>query len=62
ESNQQWLQVGALLGTNEDATIWVDFRECMSHCKLSQDCLLLREDYMECLHHNKEVFLLIPDP
>ncbi|KAF6143714.1 hypothetical protein GIB67_021724 [Kingdonia uniflora] len=34
---------------------WVDFSECMSHCKLPQDCLLLREDYMECLHHNKEV-------
>ncbi|GJN15475.1 hypothetical protein PR202_gb02395 [Eleusine coracana subsp. coracana] len=33
---------------------WVDFSECMSRCRQPSDCALLREDYMECLHHSKE--------
>jgi NADH dehydrogenase (ubiquinone) Fe-S protein 5 len=34
---------------------WVDFSECMSRCREPKDCTLLREDYLECLHHSKEV-------
>ncbi|KAF3556424.1 hypothetical protein F2Q69_00010238 [Brassica cretica] len=33
---------------------WMDFSECMSHCREPKDCSLLREDYLECLHHSKE--------
>ncbi|KAJ3669281.1 hypothetical protein LUZ60_011231 [Juncus effusus] len=33
---------------------WVDFSECMSRCRQPTDCHLLREDYLECLHHSKE--------
>ena len=35
---------------------WMDFSECMSRCREPKDCSLLREDYLECLHHSKEVF------
>ncbi|MBA0708900.1 hypothetical protein Golax_023981, partial [Gossypium laxum] len=28
--------------------------ECMSRCREPKDCSLLREDYLECLHHSKE--------
>jgi len=34
---------------------WMDFSECMSRCREPKDCALLREDYLECLHHSKEV-------
>ncbi|MBA0708638.1 hypothetical protein Golax_023735 [Gossypium laxum] len=37
---------------------WVDFSECMSRCREPKDCALLREDYLECLHHSKEVILI----
>ncbi|KAK2649479.1 hypothetical protein Ddye_016968 [Dipteronia dyeriana] len=33
---------------------WIDFSECMSTCREPKDCSLLREDYLECLHHAKE--------
>ncbi|XP_009142510.1 NADH dehydrogenase [ubiquinone] iron-sulfur protein 5-B [Brassica rapa] len=33
---------------------WMDFSQCMSHCREPKDCSLLREDYLECLHHSKE--------
>uniref|UniRef100_A0A2N9J2T8 NADH dehydrogenase [ubiquinone] iron-sulfur protein 5 n=1 Tax=Fagus sylvatica TaxID=28930 RepID=A0A2N9J2T8_FAGSY len=33
---------------------WIDFSECMSRCREPKDCTLLREDYLECLHHSKE--------
>ncbi|GMH08022.1 hypothetical protein Nepgr_009862 [Nepenthes gracilis] len=33
---------------------WIDFSECMSGCREPKDCALLREDYLECLHHSKE--------
>ncbi|PWA91597.1 hypothetical protein CTI12_AA088710 [Artemisia annua] len=38
---------------------WMDFSECMSRCREPKDCGLLREDYLECLHHSKEVFLVL---
>ncbi|KAJ0796696.1 putative NADH:ubiquinone oxidoreductase, iron-sulfur subunit 5 [Helianthus annuus] len=34
---------------------WMDFSECMSRCREPKDCSLPREDYLECLHHSKEV-------
>jgi len=34
---------------------WLEFSECMSRCRQPSDCGLLREDYLECLHHSKEV-------
>lgn len=37
---------------------WMDFSECMSRCREPKDCAFLREDYLECLHHSKEVFSL----
>ncbi|XP_020101742.1 NADH dehydrogenase [ubiquinone] iron-sulfur protein 5-B [Ananas comosus] len=33
---------------------WTDFSECMSRCREPKDCSLLRDDYLECLHHSKE--------
>ncbi|KAF3793862.1 NADH dehydrogenase ubiquinone iron-sulfur protein 5-B [Nymphaea thermarum] len=33
---------------------WTEFSECMSQCREPKDCALLREDYLECLHHGKE--------
>ncbi|KAL2893452.1 NADH dehydrogenase [ubiquinone] iron-sulfur protein 5-B [Bienertia sinuspersici] len=38
---------------------WIDFSECMSRCREPKDCSLLREDYLECLHHSKEVWPLV---
>ncbi|KAA0044376.1 NADH dehydrogenase (ubiquinone) iron-sulfur protein 5-B [Cucumis melo var. makuwa] len=37
---------------------WIDFSDCMSRCREPKDCSLLREDYLECLHHTKEVRLV----
>lgn len=39
---------------------WLDFSECMSRCRQPSDCGLLREDYLECLHHSKEVRSYLP--
>ena len=39
---------------------WLDFSSCMSRCRQPSDCGLLREDYLECLHHSKEVPILFP--
>ncbi|MFQ6637246.1 hypothetical protein Gotur_013444 [Gossypium turneri] len=36
---------------------WVDFSACMSRCREPKDCGLLREDYLECLHHSKELYV-----
>jgi hypothetical protein len=41
---------------------WLDFSECMSRCRQPSDCGLLREDYLECLHHSKEVREATPNP
>ncbi|KAM1277187.1 hypothetical protein ACFX13_030323 [Malus domestica] len=37
---------------------WVNFNECMSRCREPKDCVLLREDYLECLHHSKKCLKL----
>ncbi|KAJ0779788.1 hypothetical protein HanPI659440_Chr06g0230391 [Helianthus annuus] len=40
---------------------WMDFSECMSRCREPKDCSLLREDYLECLHHSKEIMFVYVD-
>lgn len=35
--------------------IWMDFSECMSKTDSPKECRDFREDYLECLHHRKEV-------
>ena len=36
----------------------MDFSECMAKAENPKDCVLLREDYLECLHHRKETMRL----
>ncbi len=35
--------------------IWMDFSECMSKTDDPKKCKDFRDDYLECLHHRKEV-------
>lgn len=35
--------------------IWMDFSECMSKTEDPKKCADFRDDYLECLHHRKEV-------
>ena len=35
--------------------IWMDFSECMSKTEDPKACKDFRDDYLECLHHRKEV-------
>lgn len=35
--------------------IWMDFSECMSKAEDPKACKDFRDDYLECLHHRKEV-------
>lgn len=35
--------------------IWMDFSECMSKAEDPKACRDFRDDYLECLHHRKEV-------
>ena len=37
-----------------------DFSDCVSRCREPKCCALLRDDYLECLHHSKEVIPLNP--
>ena len=34
--------------------IWMDFSKCMKDAEDPRKCDMLKEDYLECLHHNKE--------
>eukprot|EP00690_Seculamonas_sp_ecuadoriensis_P001321 EC814525.1.p5 GENE.EC814525.1~~EC814525.1.p5 ORF type:complete len:75 (-),score=25.12 EC814525.1:356-580(-) len=34
---------------------WMDFAKCMSDADTPAKCTLQREDYLECLHHKKEL-------
>eukprot|EP00873_Tetraselmis_striata_P034514 jgi/Tetstr1/454778/TSEL_041661.t1 len=34
---------------------WMDFSKCMEETDNPAACRMLREDYMECLHHRKEM-------
>ncbi|GAA5902513.1 uncharacterized protein JCM6883_001430 [Sporobolomyces salmoneus] len=34
---------------------WQDFQKCYAGADSPQECVLQKEDYLECLHHTKEV-------
>ncbi|GAA6060854.1 hypothetical protein JCM10212_006234 [Sporobolomyces blumeae] len=34
---------------------WQDFQKCYAGADTPQQCVLQKEDYLECLHHTKEV-------
>ncbi|EFC43545.1 predicted protein [Naegleria gruberi] len=35
--------------------LWMDYRSCMYHNEQPKACSANLEDYVECLHHFKEV-------
>lgn len=35
--------------------LWMDFSKCLQDAESRTACAALREDYIECLHHRKEV-------
>lgn len=42
--------------------VYMDFSECMSKTDDPKKCNDFREDYLECLHHRKEVWTLVNKP
>ncbi|WVQ85179.1 hypothetical protein IAT38_007344 [Cryptococcus sp. DSM 104549] len=34
---------------------WQEFSKCYANAETPQDCVTQREDYLECLHHTKEI-------
>ncbi|ORX49408.1 hypothetical protein DM01DRAFT_1325568 [Hesseltinella vesiculosa] len=34
---------------------WQDFQKCYASADVPQQCLSQRDDYLECLHHTKEI-------
>ncbi|KAH7837198.1 hypothetical protein Vadar_010903 [Vaccinium darrowii] len=58
KSNRDWRGMASGWGITGNKgrcyDFWMDFSECMSRCREPKDCSLLREDYLECLHHSKE--------
>ncbi|GAA5884076.1 hypothetical protein JCM6882_002128 [Rhodosporidiobolus microsporus] len=34
---------------------WQDFQKCYAGADVPEQCALQKEDYLECLHHTKEV-------
>ncbi|RUP51320.1 hypothetical protein BC936DRAFT_148765 [Jimgerdemannia flammicorona] len=34
---------------------WQEFHKCYAMADSPQECLLQRDDYLECLHHTKEI-------
>ncbi|CAN8062798.1 unnamed protein product [Agarophyton chilense] len=47
--------VGVNGGTGRCYPFWLEFTKCMADADLPVDCKAFREDYVECLHHDKEV-------
>ena len=47
---------GAKGGVGRCFGIFSDLSYCMTQSKHLEDCQLFQEDYLECLHHQKEVF------
>lgn len=41
---------------------WQDLRKCMTEAAQPAVCAPMREDYLECLHHRKEVCGRLPNP
>lgn len=34
---------------------WQEFQKCYASADTPSDCILAKEDYLECLHHTKEI-------
>jgi NADH dehydrogenase (ubiquinone) Fe-S protein 5 len=47
--------VGVNGGTGRCYPLWLGFIECMKDADTPSDCVDNREDYIECLHHRKEM-------
>jgi len=42
-------------GVPRCAEFWIEFRHCMQTAKDGRACADAQADYMECLHHTKEI-------
>ncbi|CAO1618766.1 unnamed protein product [Parajaminaea phylloscopi] len=42
-------------GPSRCFTFWQDFQKCYAQADTPSDCVAQKEDYMECLHHGKEI-------
>jgi NADH dehydrogenase (ubiquinone) Fe-S protein 5 len=55
--------VGAFGGVSRCFEFWKEYENCIKIMKLEdkepEECALLGEDYLECLHHKKEVGLFL---
>lgn len=47
--------IGVNGGTGRCYSLWLGFTECMKDAAMPADCADNREDYIECLHHRKEI-------
>lgn len=47
--------IGVNGGTGRCYSLWLGFTECMKDADTPADCFDNREDYIECLHHRKEI-------
>lgn len=45
-------------GTSRCFSFWQEFRKCYVTSESPSDCSLQRDDYLECLHHTKEVCIV----
>jgi len=46
---------GIMGGVGRCYLYWTDFKACMEKAGDPHECKPLRADYIECLHHKKEV-------
>ncbi|GAA5871444.1 hypothetical protein JCM3774_005602 [Rhodotorula dairenensis] len=42
-------------GRSRCFAFWQDFQKCYAGADVPEQCALQKEDYLECLHHTKEV-------
>ena len=42
-------------GPGRCSPLWMGFSECMATAEEPRACKDLRDDYLECLHHRKEI-------
>ncbi|KAI5479503.1 respiratory chain complex I component [Pseudohyphozyma bogoriensis] len=42
-------------GRSRCFAFWQDFQKCYAKADLTSECSTQVDDYLECLHHNKEV-------
>eukprot|EP00613_Pedinella_sp_CCMP2098_P002651 CAMPEP_0171623422 /NCGR_PEP_ID=MMETSP0990-20121206/17937_1 /TAXON_ID=483369 /ORGANISM="non described non described, Strain CCMP2098" /LENGTH=73 /DNA_ID=CAMNT_0012189623 /DNA_START=41 /DNA_END=262 /DNA_ORIENTATION=+ len=45
---------GAFGGQGRCYPVWSKFNECMSTTSEVKECTVIRNDYIECLHHRRE--------